>query len=140
MLVDVGTFSVDPLILMLSGARPRRVGKGLYLGCGFNFHNLLPRGKWDDMWADDDAPVPEYGVVDSVEQFVERFGGALEKDPGEYAVGFTEVRRDDQEPEGGWRWHKWGSYHGKHEPQHEYLYDEDGIDRVFTFRVMRRKA
>lgn len=34
---------------------------------------------------------------------------------------------------GGWRWHKWGEYLGVHEPQHEYLSYEKGIDYVLSY-------
>lgn len=34
---------------------------------------------------------------------------------------------------GGWRWHKWGEYIGLHEPQHEYLSYEKGIDYVLSY-------
>ena len=43
-----------------------------------------------------------------------------------YALFFTKIH---QEPgEGGWRWHKWGPYIGKHDIQCEYLADEDLSD------------
>lgn len=35
-------------------------------------------------------------------------------------------------PEQGWRWHKWGPYHGNFEITEEYLYDTD-IDVQYTF-------
>ena len=34
---------------------------------------------------------------------------------------------------GGWRWQKWGEYIGVHEPQHEYLSYEKGIDYVLSY-------
>lgn len=36
---------------------------------------------------------------------------------------------------GGWRWHKWGEYIGVHEPQHEYLSYEKGIDYVLSYSL-----
>lgn len=36
---------------------------------------------------------------------------------------------------GGWRWHKWGEYIGLHEPQHEYLSYEKGIDYVLSYSL-----
>lgn len=36
---------------------------------------------------------------------------------------------------GGWRWHKWGEYIGVHEPQHEYLSCEKGIDYVLSYSL-----
>ena len=34
---------------------------------------------------------------------------------------------------GGWRWHKWREYIGVHEPRHEYLSYEKGIDYVLSY-------
>lgn len=36
---------------------------------------------------------------------------------------------------GGWRWHKWGEYIGKHNPQYEYLDHETGIDYVLVWKL-----
>lgn len=36
---------------------------------------------------------------------------------------------------GGWRWHKWGEYIGVHEPRHEYLSCEQGIDYVLSYSL-----
>ena len=36
---------------------------------------------------------------------------------------------------GGWRWHKWGEYIGKHNPQYEYLDHESGIDYVLVWKL-----
>lgn len=36
---------------------------------------------------------------------------------------------------GGWRWHKWGEYIGKHNPQYEYLDHEIGIDYVLVWKL-----
>ena len=58
-----------------------------------------------------------------------------------YALFFTKIH---QEPgEGGWRWHKWGPYIGKHDIQCEYLADEDlsDIDQkyVVVFHIFEFK-
>ena len=37
---------------------------------------------------------------------------------------------------GGWRWHKWGEYIGKHTIQYEYLDHEEGIDFVFIWELI----
>lgn len=78
----------------------------------------------------------EFGVVDSPTQFLARFGSTLEEAPTDYAVFMVHVRKDTQDPRGGWRWHKWGEYVGEGEPTTEYLYDEPGFpDGVYTFHV-----
>ena len=115
---------------------------GIVLNVGFNFHNLVNRSEWEDFMftVDEGEGIPAFGVCDSVEHFLEKFGDLIEKSPHHYAVGFTHVLKADQPPRGGWRWHKWGPYIGTHEPRHEYLYDEEGIDGVWTFSVMRKKT
>jgi len=74
-------------------------------------------------------------VVDSPEQFIERYHHLLEADERTFAVFFTVIRKADQSEEGGWRWHKWGEYLGSHTPQHEYLYDEEGIEEVYVVHI-----
>lgn len=39
----------------------------------------------------------------------------------------------------GWRWCKWGEYIGDYTPDHEYLYDEEGIEEVFVYQIIRIK-
>lgn len=75
-----------------------------------------------------------YGVCDSAEQLLEHFP-ELEAPGRSFVVTLTEVCRADQPAEGGWRWHKWGPYIGKHDPQHEYLHDEQGIDAVLVYHI-----
>lgn len=82
-----------------------------------------------------DMEVPSYGVCDSVEQFHKKFGKELQDHTESFIVTFVEIRRDQQDSWGGWRYHKWGDYVGDQNPQHEYLYDDKHIDVVFTFSV-----
>ena len=142
MLTDVKRWNSDPtmrLILGLGcGASPTRVARGIYDHCGHNLDNIIHKGDLVDyMEQADHEEFPKYGVVDSIEQFMDLFGGAVDVAPEHYAVGFTEVRRADQPLEGGWRWHKWGDYYGVHSPQHEYLHDEPDIESVYTFSVIQ---
>lgn len=81
-----------------------------------------------------------YGVCDSLENYMEKQGQALDALDKNFLVILTPVYRN---PEGkgsreGWRWHKWGPYIGSHEIQHEYLDDEDGIDVVYCFHVYEK--
>lgn len=163
MLVDVklGGGDLPEALMRMLGTDPVRHSQGIYTGCGFNFDHLLAPGQgFVHFWQMEEAErirdteglqaafaamrsyeIPEYGVCDSPEQFLEKFGDKLREDQNfEYAVGITCVRKDDQPQSGGWRWHKWGGYIGKHTPQYEYLYDEDGIDEVHTFSVLRRRC
>lgn len=94
--------------------------------------------KIDAMLLDPDSPWSchiAYGVHDSVEAFMAQFGEALEADPRELMVRFTQIRRDEQYESGGWRWHKWGPMLGGQEPTTEYLYDEPDIESVVVFHV-----
>lgn len=138
MFKDVVFGFVHPALRALGiGSNCHRVSCGVYDDCGFNFANLIDRRGWEDF--EEHADVPSYGVADSIEQFLELYGSKIALDPRGCAVGFTTVRRSEQPPSGGWRWHKWGEYIGKHSPQYEYLYDEKAIDSVTTFRVIWEK-
>lgn len=83
-----------------------------------------------------------YGVCDGPEQFWEtELGKFIRESDRPFCVSFTHVAKADQPPDGGWRWHKWGSYIGKGEPQCEYLYDEEGFeDGIYTYHVFERKT
>ncbi|MCK9567534.1 hypothetical protein M0R72_01130 [Candidatus Pacearchaeota archaeon] len=90
-------------------------------------------------WFVDSGFRSTYGVCDSPEQFlasdVYKF---YNERPEEFIATLTEVRKDDQPKQGGWRWHKWGPYIGTHEKQFEYLADEEGIERVFCYHIVLR--
>jgi hypothetical protein len=75
-----------------------------------------------------------YGVVDTPEQLIELFP-FLKDSLRKFCISFVEIRREHQSSEGGWRYHKWGSYYGKQNPQQEYLYDDKHIERVYTFHI-----
>jgi hypothetical protein len=69
----------------------------------------------------------QYGVADSVEQLKEYFKEEMEDPHRKYFLSLTPVFQDKSNAGkgGGWRWHKWGDYIGKLDPQFEYLDDED---------------
>lgn len=69
----------------------------------------------------------QYGVADSIEQLKEYFKEEVECLERKFFIEVTPVWQDKSKvgQGGGWRWHKWGSYIGKLEPQCEYLDDED---------------
>lgn len=78
----------------------------------------------------------EYGVCDGWEQITARWPHLI-ADPEAYVIAMVEIRREDQSENGGWRWHKWGSYIGTQNPEHEYLYDDKHIEVVYTYHVYR---
>lgn len=84
-----------------------------------------------------EVTVGPYGVCDDLQQLLDACP-ELEAPGREFVVTLTPVTRAEQEPRGGWRWHKWGEYIGTQNPQHEYLYDEEGIDLVYCFHVYER--
>lgn len=77
-----------------------------------------------------------YGVCDNVEQVKQKYPELVTGDR-KFVVLLSEIRHED-ETEQNWRWHKWGEYIGTHEPQHEYLYDEVGIERVLVFSIIEQ--
>lgn len=143
----------EALRKVLGGPDTERISQGHYLA-HLNFGNdirELIRTQYPSCpWIDSNLPrpsmetviqvtledPPDYGVCDSPEQVVERFP-QLVADERPLLVYFTEVRREDQSPEGGWRWHKWGVYIGEREPTTEYLYDEPEIESVYVFHIVQ---
>lgn len=81
--------------------------------------------------------IDPYGVCDNHEQLLRQF---LEKnDPDrQFVITLTEIKRENQPPIDGWRWRKWGNYIGDHKIQHEYLYDEKEIDKVYVYAIYEK--
>ena len=115
-------------------------GIGIYQ-CSFNFnfsfeefiefdvdthiHNMSYNNTYDVF-----APTyhkAQYGVADSIDQIKEYFKEEIEDLTTKYIITCTPVFQDKENKGkgGGWRWHKWGEYIGKLNPQYEYLDDED---------------
>lgn len=131
MLVDP-TFKVIPGLTVLHIAR---LETGLYVIPHWNF-DMLIEGEWDTHPFDVDRS-PVYGVCDSPDQFMQRYGEALGRSPDRFVVSFCCVEKSSQPPHGGWRWEKWGPYIGTQESVADYLYDEPRIDYVYTFHVYK---
>lgn len=129
------------------------VETGLFLSGTFNADHELP-STWDAWGPFQPEPgedfrsfyrraseIPRYGVCDSVEQFkTTDLYAKLASETRIFAVSFVEIRKSEQPSHGGWRWHKWGEYIGRHDPQCEYLYDEEGIESVFCFHVYEKMS
>ena len=99
------------------------------------FNHMWVHGPREDENECTSVPSSAYGVCDSPEQLMELYGEYLRSSPRRFCVSFTEVIKAQQSPSGGWRWHKWGPYVGKQEPQYEYLYDEKDIDKVCAYHI-----
>ena len=67
----------------------------------------------------------QYGVADNIQQIKEYYKEWIEK--SNWVIAITPVFQNKKHAGkgGGWRWHKWGDYIGKLNPQCEYLDDED---------------
>ncbi len=83
-----------------------------------------------------------YGVCDNIEQIFKKCPEIQDKNR-RFCISINPILRENQSQEGGWRWHKWGPYIGKHDIQCEYLADEDlsDIDQkyVVVFHIFEFK-
>ena len=108
---------------------------GIYLIGHFNGGHMFPEDQFDQYPSN--LPHGAYGVCDDVMNLLEKMP-ELRTSEREFVVTLTRVRHCDQPADGGWRWHKWGDYIGKHDPQCEYLYDEEDIEQVYCYHVFER--
>ncbi len=100
-------------------------------GYAFNFNGFIEENCNEniiDKWV-------EFGVCDNYSQILEKYADLLNNPNKNYVIGLSTVKRENQSPEGGWRWHKWGEYIGTQNPEHEYLYDDTHIDKVYCFHI-----
>lgn len=144
MLRDIEIQRSNPLlgiIAMMNGNDHKctRVERGIYEIGHFNGDAHIPKEVLKDKYPTVEG-VPEYGVCDDLANFMEKVGDQLEIDQRSFVVFMTPVLKSAQEPEGGWRWHKWEPYIGEHKPEAEYLYDEPFIEAVFCFSVYEVKG
>ncbi len=91
------------------------------------YHELNQR-----MWA---SRLPDYGVCDNYEQFLERVAKPLIDSDRQFFVSFTRVYKAAQPESGGWRWHKWGEYCGDYDNSNEYLYDSPDAEVIYCYHV-----
>lgn len=128
----------DPICALLSGGqRSHKIRVGVWRCFHFNFKREI-KGDLDEYSNKLDVPggPGPYGVCDSEQQFLKKFGPFLEALDGKFCVSLTTVLKRAQSKEGGWRWHKWGPYFGNKDPKCEYLYDEgDDITEACVFHV-----
>lgn len=109
-----------------------RYEKGVYRHDGylFNFDRFIDNNCAEtiiDKWV-------AYGVCDNYKQILECHKDII-SDNKNYVIGLSTVERKNQDENGGWRWHKWGEYIGNQNPQHEYLYDDTHIDKVYCYHI-----
>lgn len=144
MLIKIDKIEPDPMMALIAkmiaegnknSDECKELKSGFYLNGHWSFDNVLGRGKVKECYPEIEGLENCYGVCDTPEQFIERFEKILDEDPRKFVVSFCIVRKENQTPSGGWRWHKWGPYIGDKEPQCEYLYDEPEIERACCYHV-----
>lgn len=153
MLRDIEFSDPDPVInkiLSIIGngsVAPRHLSTGCYEITHFSADQLIKNHLVRDKNGNDfDAQFfdlgshSSYGVADNPAQVLDILGEHLNKPGKYYCVFFTWMRKSEQSPTGGWRWHKWGEYIGTQDPQCEYLYDEPLIDEVVVYHVYQVKG
>jgi hypothetical protein len=106
---------------------------GIYRHDGylFNFDSFIKNNTNNQIivsWVD-------YGVCDNYEQILAKYAELFNDSNKKYVVGLSTVERKTQPSDGGWRWHKWGEYIGILNPQHEYIYDDTHIDKVYCYHI-----
>lgn len=142
MLVDVETRRLNPiphpiLAVISSGRKAARISQGIYQNGHWSFE-LEFRGRQD--FTLDYPNLGEfscYGVCDSPEQLMELLPKIVTEGPDKYVISMVNLKKADEPQDGGWRWHKWGPYIGKQEPECEYLAHEPKIEEIWTYHVYK---
>ena len=137
MLVDV-MYQENPIATMIaqiSGNSVRVDSKdtGIYEIGHFSFDTMIKPYYEIDQYPDL-KNIGSYGVCDNYLQVLEQEPDLIKSD-NKYVITVTPINKDNQPEEGGWRWHKWGSYIGTQKPTTEYLYDEPEIEEVYVYHV-----
>lgn len=98
--------------------------------------------EWDDYPefcnpTDDEIYRGSYGVCDGVDNLLEVYPELLQPERT-FTVSMTPIHKSQEPDDGGWRWHKWGDYIGKQDPQCEYIYHEPVIETVYCFHLYEK--
>ena len=78
-------------------------------------------------------------VCDSIEQAKKHWQAYMDDPEREFMIIVNPVQRNPANAGtgSGWRWKKWGPYVGTHEIQHEFLDDEEAIDKVLLASIIQ---
>lgn len=148
----------DMIVYIQQLFNPRAIELGIY-ACGFNFDwaiegilaNPEDRYSWcivpyidstsppDELGWDKSRNLNAFGVADNLDQIKTYYAEPIADPVRTFVIGANTLHKHEQEPLGGWRWHKWGEYIGTHTPQCEYLYDEPIIEQVVVFNIYEIK-
>ncbi len=106
----------------------------------YEFEELQERLSWEDKYMCVD-PKCTHGVADNIEQIKEYYKEEIADQNRKFFIHVTPVwqEKENAGKGGGWRWHKWGEYIGKLNPQYEYLDDEDfgeDFEYIITFTIV----
>jgi hypothetical protein len=132
------------------------VEQGVYEAFGYNFGYIAEEieitgiefDPWFDSGVQGSCLDPNGGghqwemsniVCDSVEQAKKHWQAYMDDPEREFMIVVNPVQRNPANAGTGvgWRWKKWGPYIGTHEIQHEFLDDEEGIDKVFLASIIQ---
>ena len=94
------------------------------------FSNNKPKKEWNNIFENENS----YGICDNYEQILQYYPELNSLDR-KFIISMTPIIKKDESEKDGWRWHKWGEYIGNQNPQHEYLYDEEGIEKVYCYHI-----
>ena len=138
--------AADPILAHITEVIGKR-GQGKQLATGVyqighfgSSHFLRAQGfqqiEYPDLW-DDSKYIARFGVCDSYEDILTKFPKLVSDPDRQFVITVTRIDKCDEEP-GGWRWHKWGEYIGKHTITTEYLYDEPIVEQVYCFHIYEK--
>ena len=134
----------DPILSILAGSkktieiRPGVYEIGHFGGTSFlEDYEHYPEFNGSDIGIEVDTYRGPYGVCDNFEQLLAAYP-ELEAEDREFVVTLSPIRKAEQYPEGGWRWHKWGEYIGTQQPTCEYIFDEPTIELVYVYHIYER--
>lgn len=128
----------DPVLAIISSinnnpSEPVEVVPGVYEIGHFSPDMLLPNyqsyPKLDG--------VDSSGVCDGYRDILDKCPELL-KEGRDFVITLTPILKENQSSDGGWRWHKWGTYIGKQVPTTEYIYDEPLIEKVYCYQILEK--
>lgn len=113
---------------------PSKLADGIYESNFFFLPLDMPDRKKFCDWPKFDSFKSVGGTCDNLQQIFDEYP-ELQDPNRQFMVFVQKVVRAEQPSQGGWRWHKWTPYLGSFEPEHEYIYDETGIEQVLIYRI-----
>ena len=126
----------DPILQMIARGKPTtQLATGVYEIGHFGGSHFLERF---ERYPEFEGYRSPYGVADDVEQILGHYPELRPDCDRQFVLTIHTLRKADEPADGGWRWHKWGPYIGREEPQCEYLHDEPTIEQVIVYHIYER--